>query len=383
MKMILIQLTSLVICILSTNLGAAQDFERAQSGYKWGFPADHGIHPRYQLEWWYYTGQLYSESREPFRDKPEYGFQLTFFRKSTRVSGRYISDFMAHAAFTDLARGETYFSSRIGGGPLGLAAVSKDSLAASSGDWSIDPIDKQLVLRFSVNQGASAAPVEIRILTEALGDIWLQGQGGFSRKASCEVCASMYYSIPQIKLRASLKGLEDTAVSDSGRQGFRGVAWMDHEFMTDSLDPSQVGWDWFGLMLKDGRNLTLFQLRNQKGEANFVSASIRNGSDSRQLRPDEFSITPLRRWKSAVSGAQYPVEWRIVIPSAGINTVVRARTDSCEVGAQDLSKQGKQPPKGEVRYWEGPVASDDESILGYLEMTGYVAGIDGVLSLGE
>jgi predicted secreted hydrolase len=381
LSFIKLALLAISISIFVINPVAAEDFERAQIGYKWKFPEDHGAHPQYHLDWWYYTGQLYSHASEPFRDKPEYGFQLTFFRKSDRVSGRYVSEYLAHAALTDLARGETYFSSRIGGGALGLATVSSDSLAATSGDWSVDPIGKQLVLRFSVNQGVSGAPVEIRILTGDLNDIWLQGEGGFSRKASCELCASMYYSIPQIKFTASINGLVDSAGRVIDRRNLHGIAWMDHEFMTNSLDPGQVGWDWFGLMLKDGRSLTIFELRNSKGEANFVSASIRNGSESRSLRSNEFSITPLRRWKSAVSGAQYPVEWRILIPSAGIDTVIKARTDSCEVGAQEVSKHGKQKPKGETRYWEGPVAAEDESILGYLEMTGYAEGFEGVLSL--
>ena len=38
------------------------------------FPRDHGPHPGYRTEWWYYTGNLQAETGE------KYGFQLTFFR---------------------------------------------------------------------------------------------------------------------------------------------------------------------------------------------------------------------------------------------------------------------------------------------------------------
>jgi hypothetical protein len=31
-----------------------------------------------------------------------------------------------------------------------------------------------------------------------------------------------------------------------------------------------------------------------------------------------------------------------------------------------------------VQYWEGPVASADESVTGYLEMTGYAGRVGGV-----
>jgi hypothetical protein len=29
----------------------------------------------------------------------------------------------------------------------------------------------------------------------------------------------------------------------------------------------------------------------------------------------------------------------------------------------------------EPRYWEGPVAADDEGVIGYLEMTGYAGRV--------
>jgi len=45
------------------------------------FPIDHGAHPGYRTEWWYYTGNLRSESGDL------YGFQLTFFRRQISPPG--------------------------------------------------------------------------------------------------------------------------------------------------------------------------------------------------------------------------------------------------------------------------------------------------------
>ena len=42
------------------------------------FPKDHGPHPGYRTEWWYYTGNLTSEKGN------RYGFQFTIFR--TQIS---------------------------------------------------------------------------------------------------------------------------------------------------------------------------------------------------------------------------------------------------------------------------------------------------------
>ena len=41
---------------------------------QWSFPRDHGSHPEYRTEWWYFTGNLNDD-----RGK-RYGYQLTFFR---------------------------------------------------------------------------------------------------------------------------------------------------------------------------------------------------------------------------------------------------------------------------------------------------------------
>src|SRR5689334_13437129 len=49
-------------------------FRLAVPGYQFEFPRDHGSHPDYKTEWWYYTGHVTTESGR------RYGFELTFFR---------------------------------------------------------------------------------------------------------------------------------------------------------------------------------------------------------------------------------------------------------------------------------------------------------------
>jgi predicted secreted hydrolase len=345
----------------------AEEFTKAAPGYTWSFPADHGYHKSYETEWWYYTGQLYEESATPFSAVPLYGFQLTFFRKGVRGDGGVQSEYMAHAALTDIAGKKTYFSSRMGGGQLGIAGASADSLGAWSGDWSVDPIGKSLVLRFSVDGQESQPPHALRILVDSLPQPLLQGVGGFSAKAACEGCASLYYSMPRVQLRASY--------AQGGRQrGLHGIGWMDHEFMTNALGKEQVGWDWMGLMLRDGRSLTLFQLRGDSKKVDFASGSVLREDGVRVLQRDDFNITPLEKWQSPRTKARYPVKWRISVPSEGIDVVVAARVFDAEIGAND--KEGKNAPTGEVIYWEGPVSSQDEAVVGYLEMTGYASKVE-------
>jgi len=73
------------------------------------FPEDHGAHPGYRTEWWYYTGNLRSETGD------FYGFQLTFFRRQISPPGaakawpnppsawRTQQIYSAHAAVSDVA----------------------------------------------------------------------------------------------------------------------------------------------------------------------------------------------------------------------------------------------------------------------------------------
>ena len=67
--------------ILMTALADYQVMAEEQEGYlavtgpcHQTFPEDHGPHPGFRTEWWYYTGNLVAESGD------RYGFQLTFFR---------------------------------------------------------------------------------------------------------------------------------------------------------------------------------------------------------------------------------------------------------------------------------------------------------------
>ena len=51
-------------------------FRVPQPGTQFIFPRDHGSHPEFKIEWWYFTGHLWGP------DKERYGFQVTFFRRS-------------------------------------------------------------------------------------------------------------------------------------------------------------------------------------------------------------------------------------------------------------------------------------------------------------
>src|SRR4051812_8078828 len=66
----------------TTLLGGASEvagFERALVPTPLELPRDHGPHPRFRNEWWYFTGILQSAAEAPAGRR--FGYQLTIFRQ--------------------------------------------------------------------------------------------------------------------------------------------------------------------------------------------------------------------------------------------------------------------------------------------------------------
>lgn len=343
--------TVLIALFIPFSSAFSEPLRRAEPGYAWSFPRDHGRHSDFQTEWWYYTGQLFSAEDDIFRANPRYGFQLTFFRRSLVVGEKIQDQYMAHAVVSDLRLGKTFFSSRIGGGDVGLAGASASCLRVWSGDWTVDSVGADHFLRFSVpgDEGEYVVRLSVRDAPAP----WLQGEQGWSRKANCSGCASQYYSLPRLALTAEV-------TRDDSRETLRGLGWMDHEFMTNVLADSQVGWDWMGLMLEDGRSLMVYRLRRADGTVDFAAGSLRSPAGQRVLNQGDFIMTPLTSWRSPSSNAEYPTSWRVEVPAESIKVEVSAQVTASELGEAN-----------QVRYWEGPVASEARDAVGYLEMTGY------------
>ena len=78
--------SSLCVCFIVLllelfTLAYARDYRDVIGPCDFVFPTDHGAHPDFQTEWWYYTGNLGTLSGE------RYGFQLTFFRTQLAEPG--------------------------------------------------------------------------------------------------------------------------------------------------------------------------------------------------------------------------------------------------------------------------------------------------------
>lgn len=187
----------------------------------------------------------------------------------------------------------------------------------------------------------------------------LQGEGGLSRKGPEPGNASYYYSLTRMPTTGSLQvGGERYRVS--------GDSWMDREWSTSALGPDEVGWDWFALQLSDGRELMLYRIRRRDGRISPYSAGtlVERDGRARPLAAGDALVEVLDTWASPRDGARYPAHWRVRVPAAALDVVVRPI-----VADQELNLA--------VRYWEGAVDVNGTAGgapvggRGYVELTGY------------
>jgi len=327
-------------------------FARALAPREFEFPADHGPHPDFRTEWWYFTGNL----RDPAGAR--FGFQLTFFRIALRADAlasasrwRTRDLYMAHLAVTDAERGRFHAFERFSRGAAGLAGARSAPLAVWLEDWEAAATGTApFPLRLRAHQGE----VGLDLVLQPRKPVVLNGEAGLSAKSREPGNASYYYSIPRLAAHGRIQ--VPGATHEVG-----GEAWLDREWSTSALAPDQVGWDWFALQLDDGRELMYYRLRRRDGSADPASAGTLIGADgrTRHLRSGELELRALEHWRSPASGVEYPVRWAITVPGAGLHLETRALLAHQEL---DLT----------VRYWEGAVEVSGRGAQGPLHGHGYV-----------
>ena len=251
----------LFVGLLCSCSEAAIPWRLSLPGWEYQFPRDHGSHPGFKTEWWYFTGHLDSA------DGRRFGYQLTFFRQGVRPpsatpggTSRFLMTDMpfGHFAFTD-AGGETFtYTQRLTRGAFGEAGF--DVPAPDGGrriawlnDWTLDLTPAGEFLLSAKHEG-----VELKLRIRAAKPWVTHGHDGISQKAVGEGHASHYYSGTRLT--------SEGTVTLNGREfPVQGESWFTHEWATNQLTPEQIGWNWFSLIFKDGTELMLYQMRLRDG----------------------------------------------------------------------------------------------------------------------
>ena len=228
---------------------------------------------------------------------------------------------MAHAAVTDLA-GETHRFSEVlwravpllGGFPAAPDPVLAwaRAPAGTDGRWEVR-LDGE-GFRVAMRDDAQGLSLDLALRPEKPPA--LQGPNGLSRKSAAEGYASLYVSLTRLATAGTVE-------VDGRRLAVRGESWMDREIGSSQLAPDQVGWDWWSLRLRDGRDLMLYVLRRKDGSASWRNGTLveRDGR-VRVLAPEAWSVRATGTWRSEASGATYPSGWELELPAEGLGLTV-------------------------------------------------------------
>jgi predicted secreted hydrolase len=154
----------------------------------------------------------------------------------------------------------------------------------------------------------------------------------------------------------------------------RGDSWFDHEWASNQMASDETGWNWFCFQFDDGTELMLYAMRRRDGSIDPASSGTfidANGA-STHLERGQFDLLPTGTWRSARTGAVYPVAWQVRVPSRQLDLTVTPR-----VRDQELVL----PP---ISYWEGAIEAVGTQAgkplrgHGYLELTGYANALPGL-----
>ncbi len=363
-------------------------YARADHVRRFSFPEDHGPHPAYKTEWWYFTGNLETEGGR------HVGYQFTLFRvalappdtapvrpaaarapaaRAPDTAGTWRADqfYMAHFSVSDIQAEQMHDFERFSRGAAGLAGARADTAAGLRlwlEDWTVHSTE-------SGNAGARAFPLRIQAAAEGEAgehvavDLAirpakprvLQGERGLSQKGPGAGNASYYYSYTRLRTTGTVALGSDTL-------HVRGWSWMDREWSTSALGPDQEGWVWFALQMDNGRELMYYQIRAEGGRPSRFSEGVLVGPEGGKttLARADVRLDVLEQWTSP-RGGTYPARWRVHVPSEDIDLTVTPYFADQELDAS-------------VRYWEGAVrvrgtwGGARARGSGYVELTGYGDG---------
>ena len=340
-------------------------YQLALPGKKLSFPADHHSHPNFKTEWWYYTGHLQTDSGK------RYGYQVTFFRFGLRdrQNGEkkdhpivFTDLYMAHFALSDISQKKFLFRERINRGYGNKAGAATDRYLVWNEDWKVAGDAQQHVIQ--VNDRGTKLSLRLTALKLPA----LHGQNGLSQKGEGEGRASYYYSLTRMRTEGEIE-------IAGKKEKLQGLSWMDHEFGSNQLRDDQVGWDWFSIQLDNQTELMLYLIRRKDGTADpYSSGTVINADGAtKHLRLKDFHVEALDKWKSAKSGAIYPMKWKVMIPGEEVELQIIPEFPDQELITNRSTR---------VTYWEGtarisgtsrskPVGGD-----GYVEMTGYAGKLN-------
>ena len=356
-----------VLTVTAALGGVGQNgFKKAEVVREFIFPEDHGSHPEYKTEWWYFTGNVATAGGRQF------GYQFTLFRnaiaaiaesdgtggqRQTGSNWATSQIYMAHAALSDIESGEFYHDEQFSRDALGLAGTGIRPFKLWLQQWSVTGKEDRCPDCFILEVAVAARGFRLQLQLNNTQPIVLHGERGLSAKSTVPGNASYYYSYTRLQTNGQVfLGATGYPVS--------GESWFDHEWSTSALARGQDGWDWFAMQLSNRVEIMIFRLRHRTDpHQDYLYGSLVHDSGALQtLDAGTIAMQALHTWRSPASGVSYPSAWDIHLP--GYRLTITPKMPDQEI-------------TNSFRYWEGAVAiagtADGQTITGhgYVELTGY------------
>ena len=322
-------------------------------------PQDLFAQPGAQTEWWYYTGHCRSNKGR------EFGFELVFFKRRTDNDklGKFPVSFLAnpmyfaHFAISDISEKRfRYDHRRSFNRPLEPEAAEASSLTCDVrlGDWSLREVAGKHILHATLSDGLIFDAV-----LESGKPVAPNGEGGngLSIKSGG---SSKHFSFTRMNVVGQL-------VNGEMLETFTGTAWMDREY---GAWEQAGGWDWFSIQFDDETELMIYQFKDKSGgmKGESTGTYVDREGKCHYLKRKDFEITTAGKWTSHNTGAEYPSEWIVSVPTLDIDIKIEAL-----IADQELDTRGTTM----IVYWEGACSvagqKGKSAVTGraYVELVGY------------
>jgi predicted secreted hydrolase len=286
-----------------------------------------------KMEWWYYNGHLLTASGK------KYSFHDSLFLVNSGMS-----QMVNHVSLTDHQSGKHYIDQRSTAGNLSVGTVNRFDFTTNS--WSVaggNGIDKLI---------ASTPQFSFKLnLTNTMPPVF-HGQDGVISLGSAG--NSFYYSRTRMTITGTLQINGQT-------EEVTGIAWFDHQW--GDFSTTQLSWDWFSLQLDDQSDVMIYQLRDKANQTILYTGSYTKDGITEILSNKDFTLTKGQQWHSTKTDINYPIAWKIIIPSKNLDLTTHSIINDSEFDASLTSYNV---------YWEGAIkVSGSHTGLGFMELSGY------------
>jgi predicted secreted hydrolase len=335
--------------------GFAQQFgEAVDKRQGLNFPRDHGAHHQQGIEWWYVTANLKADNGDTF------GVQWTLFRLSVDEQSTQTEKspwwngqlYFAHFAIQNDTQHQAFEKY----GRSGQVNISVQPFEARLDDWQLASKETTfLPLSLKAQQQNYSANLVL-----ANSPLVKHGEQGYSQKTH-QGHASYYYSYPFLQAKGNITFAGKT-------YKVTGDAWLDREWSSALIDPTQNGWDWFSIQADDKERggLMAFCIRNSQQSYDYCSAShITRDGDVRAIANDDVTLQVLKTHElkskapqNTLSSNTYPIKWSLNVEGFEPIIIESRNPDS----RNQLS----------IPYWEGRIKTQGGfKGKGYAELVGY------------